>query len=652
MSTWNHAIRVLAPLTLLAACAEVGSVCDDPSDPSSCGCAITCAAGEWCIDGQCRGGLDPDNCGPEGVVCDLGEQCLPEVGECYCDADLNADDPAACGCPAVDCSLLDDAEMCVDGECVCDPEYHKENDGACGCPPVACDEGDVCQNGECVCVPTEHLTDSDDCACKGPCVEGEVCRSGRCVCPSGTIECGGECVPLGYRCCDDAAGVACAADQACELDLDAKWVCRPGDVTPCYFHDRYAGFCARDEVCERAPGDAVACRPRSKVGCYQDDVLMHVCEHDEVCERTADGFTCRREGASACYDGEVLVGACRGSDEVCEKTADGFHCRHRDERACRDGEGLLLGTCQSTDTCIPGGACLPAGRKLCGDGVTTCESDDFCEWGALGSDCRPQGTVACYDAEDAYLGACQQGQTCELVGDGFFCRPANTVPCYLRNGAFDTFCESGESCEETREGHACREPGQVACYGDDGFLARLCGQGFSCSPDSRRCVARNHHYCPDDRTVCGDDEVCERSRGGYACRPRQTIPCYRAGHYDGFCEQGWTCAESRDESRCVPPRHTPCFRGGALVGTCAAGLTCLENGDCMPGNANICSDRRSWCDAARVCYRGQNGANFCVRNRDDPCLDGNGRLIVRDGAGLSCAGGLYCDESDLSCKRP
>lgn len=587
----------------VAGCDVAGSACDDPTDPASCGCAVTCAAGEWCIDGRCVGGDTADNCGPAGDICAFGEVCLE--GACVCDAALNSDDPRACGCPAVDCSTLQDQEICVDGQCTCDPNWHTENDVACGCPPVDCGVGFICKDSQCECVPEEHLTDSANCGCNGACGEGKICSAGRCVCPNGTLPCGDACVPLGYQCCDAERGDACPPGNVCEETPAGESACRSTDRRPCHDNQgRLIGSCAADESCAMGPVGLRCVRP-DEVACRDEGGLVqHTCPQDALCVSTEHGITCHPRHMVPCYSEAGYTGAC--------------------------GPGTRCG---------PGGLCLREDAKLCADGATICEVDDFCEWTGEGYTCRPNGTQPCYEGGE-FRGWCEFGEACERSAAGQVCRPAGTVPCY-RDGLFERACEQGEICEETREGHACRPQGHAPCF-DDGFFVGACGPGFQCAPGG--CVPAGSQQC-GAQTICPPHHVCERGAAGFTCRPQSSVPCYRNGAYAGFCELGELCEEARRGQACREPGTNPCYdRQGYYTRTCPAGWACIADGsDCMPPGGSICPNERSYCRPGFTCYATDTGGNGCIPNGRDPCLD-NGRLMTRDNVYTYCGPGSHCDE--------
>jgi MYXO-CTERM domain-containing protein len=135
----------------------IGLRCDSDGfckDPSCA--AVTCPSGQVCQRGACVGGCT-------GVVCPLGQECVPQLGACV-------DLCAGKSCPGAVC----ERGVCVTAcRCrVCASNETCAASGHCvqtGCESVTCNAGQVCRAGSCV-----------D-ACQGAmCPGGAACRNGNC----------------------------------------------------------------------------------------------------------------------------------------------------------------------------------------------------------------------------------------------------------------------------------------------------------------------------------------------------------------------------------------------------------------------------------------------------------------------------------------
>lgn len=160
-----------------------GACVDLDTDPRHCGlCGISCARGEFCVEGACE-----DAC--PTAVC--GDACV----------DL-ATSPVHCGACGNPCG---DTGFCEGGAC----------SDRCPAPLTRC-------GVECL----DVAIDPDACGgCGVTCADDEVCGEGTCrlECPSGTTACDGSCVEL------DSSPLHCGG---CGIRCATSAVCRTGRCIP------------------------------------------------------------------------------------------------------------------------------------------------------------------------------------------------------------------------------------------------------------------------------------------------------------------------------------------------------------------------------------------------------------------------------------
>ncbi|MCG3174592.1 MAG: Virginiamycin B lyase [Myxococcota bacterium] len=201
----------------------------------------TCpAAGEVCLQGQCRRRCSTGECPGVSACTQLeeGKFCLPECHNKTCPAGQvcsnktgKCEDPCAgVSCPSGstcrkgacyrgDCyeSGCPDGEVCVEGACVGDP-----------CARVSCLPGESCQNGVCLAAKCHNISCSGNQVCRGGecrddlcfnmgCNADEICSEGKCVPFPCERECGVGRECMGGSCIDSPClTIRCPHGSRCE----------------------------------------------------------------------------------------------------------------------------------------------------------------------------------------------------------------------------------------------------------------------------------------------------------------------------------------------------------------------------------------------------------------------------------------------------
>lgn len=328
-------------------------------DEDNCGgCGVSCAAGEFCLDGSCSGIScqsdadcnDGNNCtintcanpGTESAVCtttnrDCGYSCTCGGGlvnqTCVCDGIGNCSTTGISGASCLeqcfpafesegvcyyDVEFEDD---CVYSECTLSNETVCTNEGCSCLTNAACDDGNECTNDRCeggvctyadktcgtscatgVCVEgncTARKSEGQACVCE-ECEEGLTCEGGNCTKIAG---CGnGQCDPGECeRCPQDCLPTDCAGDGICSVKMN--------------------------EDCEKTPEDCKCplgeCDPESLIadetGCVSSWCGDGICDNKtrecSLCPDDCDAESCMGNGQC-----DTLVG------ENCENAPDDCSC--------------------------------------------------------------------------------------------------------------------------------------------------------------------------------------------------------------------------------------------------------------------------------------------------------------------------------------
>src|SRR5215211_822280 len=286
-----------------------GYCADLRSNTGNCGaCGFSCATGETCRDGRCRG-TGAAQCADGLTDCD---------GTCV-DLQTNPNNCGACDarCASQTCSNGEcgpDEPTCPSGQTDCggvcvDLQTNMEHCGACGavCESglvgVECRSG-VCERADCP-VGIEYCGAID--LCRDLSSDDEhcgACGNATCVapqCPAGTTDCSNYCADLmtsTVHC--GVCGKACAAGETCEAGVCTAPVAPAACAQqgqPCGAGGCCVGFCNQDKICDCA-SDGSECAHIGTGGCC----------NGQPCN--ADGFcgTCATLGAPCATDGECCSG--------------------------------------------------------------------------------------------------------------------------------------------------------------------------------------------------------------------------------------------------------------------------------------------------------------------------------------------------------
>jgi hypothetical protein len=138
-----------------------------------------CINGAECIDGECVGGCNGDNC--EGC-CLADATCLAGTSTDFCGKNGETCQYCAGG-----------YDECIDGECVCEPQCEGKECGPDGCDGSCgdCTDGAVCDaDGKCQSkCGNGTIDDGEQCESDSDCEEDEVCSGCQCGAPSQAEDC-------------------------------------------------------------------------------------------------------------------------------------------------------------------------------------------------------------------------------------------------------------------------------------------------------------------------------------------------------------------------------------------------------------------------------------------------------------------------------
>ncbi len=525
----------------------------DTSGPLSCDDGNACTEGDFCQDGACRAGSEPDCQDPDAdcysLVCESRLGCV-KIPKSEAEGQLCEDNNA--------CTLsFDYSSYCIGTECT---------------SFVNCTDGNPCTVDTCVpetgCEFNDFLPDGTACAIPG----------------AGTGECsGGQCqaVCAGNEDCDDEE--ECTTDQCdgangCLHDPVPDGTECAGGSGACWGGLCIVVECTGPEDCDDDnPCTADSCHPQR--GCQHEDLNGDACEDGNLCtieERCVAG-ACIPGGSAACNDGDF----CTADD--CDPGLGCLHPVANEGLSCQDGD-----PCTENDVCT-GGVCLGE--------VVDCDDDNPCTEDACmpGSGCenRPQNGIACDDGN-----ACT---TQSLCVDGL-CIGTAMLDCDDGDPCTYTICEVETGCRtENLSGVACSD-GNPCTTGD------VCENGI-CQPGTGTLDCDDGDPCTVDSCQAG---ACIHPPAGFqapcdvnphlpeVCINNQCVEyCFGAGECDD--DVACTVDTCNAQHHCVfTPVNANCNDGNACTeNVCSPTDGCLFDTPVVCDDGVDCTD--DTCKAATGC---------------------------------------------------
>ena len=515
-------------------CSACGNACVVANATAACtagACGVgSCNAGFDDCDSNALNGCeadtqeDPNNCntcnnvctagGGSSATCDMGScgvmLCPIGLGDCDnnslngCETNLGLD-PDNCGYCGRVCNLPNATATCSGVNCLvasCDPGF--EN----------CDGNDA--NG----CETDVTTNSLHCgACNRACVTAGTsstrCEAGTCfaICDAGT----GDCVHPAAPAPDDGCETSTSAD------VDNCGACGNVCMAPTGTPVCNSGICSIGNC----PGNTGDCDGVITNGCETD--LDTTEDHCGACGRACsnDGVAVRNCASGICISacmpglGNCDQPAAPAPDDGCEQdvSSDVNACGGCN-RACATDNVLSVsctdGKCDSTCQLGFGNCTQPAG------GVP----DDGCELqfnlaslncGSCDNDCSVQGGggsgLKCSSPITLNCGCAGNDGRCRTGGSGGTC-DIGTLTCTCGG----TACQPGEACKPGPGGDECQcndaapcAVGEVCCQSPAGCID-LMTDPASCGACGRECPPG--FDCTAGDCACNGDASCDAGGGG------------------------------------------------------------------------------------------------------------------------------------------
>jgi hypothetical protein len=306
----------------------------------------------------------------------------PDAGDC-CEANgtPNCDDleccEAVCALDSFCCEVEWDALCAQDANDICEvcqPDVFPACEDGVGDCCSAQDGSPGCDNPDCcnaICSDDPFCCETNwDGLCAGAAEDLEIC------------DCNGDPPPPSECDCDEAGGVGCPENQACEncvCGLDAfccetSWdgICAGIATNEC------ANACCDDDNGDPPPPGSNCCEPHGGTGCDDPDCEALICDIDPFCCDSAwDGF-CADQANDFCDvcdgDGQPELGAC------CDAEVGDPVCQDTTESTCTANAGTFqgVGTSCAAGDCDNGGG-FPACENGVGDCCSAQEGSPGCE---------------------------------------------------------------------------------------------------------------------------------------------------------------------------------------------------------------------------------------------------------------------------------
>ena len=640
-----------------------------------------CAAGEKCIDGECKvPGCEKDsdctytcqNC--QNYACILKDNWEIKNKKCYCLNDDACPRGSKCingECTAVQCITYDDCpegsgKDCINYECICDATaiLDAADDCVCGCGKhrkdngkvTKCDDGCLsdldCCNGE-MCNLSTHK-------CETSCPSDKIKdKNGNCVCPAGRVEVNGickcpenseagdnndacECVNGYYESNPGAELIECKLIPSCgeshdllpaKLELNDKYECvcpentdykgqsATNNLTDCCKNGYDGKQCCVNGYDEGKGACAATECPASKDGAPL--------EYDSVKCLCPDGSD--KEGAEAdqntlcCYDGRIWIPKIKGCG--CVQDTD---CKDPAKPYCNKDSGECYAGCATDADCKDSKKPIcDTTKHECGP----CKTDKQCKAKDEDKPYCNTDSGECYagcatdaDCKDSKKPICDTTKhECVPCTSDKQCedKDKDKPYCNTKSGECYGGCATSADCEDVKQPicdtteHEC-----VPCKTDKQCKEKDKDKPY-CHTESGECkICLEDDNCPDGQ-ICVDYKCSDGCRDDNGCPDGQIC-------VDEKCQEG--CRISKDckyDCQVCSAEHKCELKENFMIDkntnkcVCKDGFV-LQDGECITPPVPSCL--------------------ACQDLVDNECKTQEGFKIVKDGGKDSCTCALECEE--------